>query len=122
MSKKAVVVEDDKKTVIMVENVLSNLGYRVLSAYEGDAGLMLVKKEKPDLLVADLLLPGLHGAELCRKVKQEPALSHVKIIAISGVYNERQYRLDLDCKADAFMEKPLDVNALERLVEEVTGG
>ena len=121
MTKKAVVVDDDKKTVIFVETVLSKMGYRVLGAYEGIEGLTLVKKEKPDLLVIDLLLPGLHGAELCRKVKEEPALSHVKIIAISGVYNETQYRLNLDCKADAFMTKPLSVEALERQVKAVTG-
>jgi CheY-like chemotaxis protein len=122
MIKKAVVVDDDKKTVIMVENVLSKMGYRVISAYEGEEGFTQVKKEKPDLLVTDLLMPGMHGAELCSKIKAEPALGHVKILAISGVYNETQFRLDLHCKADAFMEKPLSVNALERKVKEVTGG
>ena len=120
-SMKAVVVDDDKKIIIMVGETLAQLGFRVFSAEEGKKALELLNEVQPDLLVCDLLLPGIHGADLCRMVKEDPKLQHTKIIAISAVYREPNYRLTMDCRAEAFIEKPFSVDELERLVKKVTG-
>jgi DNA-binding response OmpR family regulator len=118
-SKKVVVVDDDLKTTTLAEKVLTLSGFQVLSADDGKKGLELVKKEKPDLLICDLLLPGIHGVELCRLVKQDPELDNVKVITMSAVYNESSYRLEMDCNADAFLEKPFGMEDLERLLKKV---
>ncbi len=120
-SLKAVVVDDDKKIIIMVGETLAQLGFRVFSAEEGKKALELLNEVQPDLLVCDLLLPGIHGADLCQMVKQDPKLQHTKIIAISAVYREPNYRLAMDCRAEAFIEKPFSVDDFERLVKRVSG-
>ncbi len=119
--KSVVVVDDDHKIIIMVGEILSPLGFRVFAASEGNKALELVKKQKPDLFVCDLLIPGIHGAELCNLIKQDPELENVKIIAISAVYNERDYKLAMNCKADAFIEKPFSSTEFEHLAKELTG-
>lgn len=118
-SKKAVVVDDDKKTIMLVEDILIPLGFQVFCAEEGKEAMELVKKEKPDIFICDLLLPVIHGVELCNMVKQDPALDNVKVIAISAVYNESYYKRALDCKADTFIEKPFSVEDFGQLVKEV---
>ncbi len=121
-SKKAVVVDDDKKIIMLVDAILSPLGYEVVTALEGKKALELVKKEKPELFICDLLLPGIHGVELCNMIKQDPELENVKIIAISAVYRESNYKLALDCRADAFIEKPFGMDDLEHLITEIEKG
>lgn len=118
-NKKAVVVDDDKKIIMLVDAILTPLGYDVVSALEGKKALELVKKEKPDLFICDLLLPGIHGVELVNMIKQDTDLGNVKIIAISAVYRESNYKLALDCRADAFIEKPFSMDDLENLIREV---
>ncbi|MCU0290030.1 MAG: response regulator [Acidobacteria bacterium] len=120
-NKKAVVVDDDLKTVILIEDILTRLSFQVFNAEEGKKALELVKKEIPDLLVCDLLLPGIHGLELCNTIKKDPTLTSVKIIVISAVYKESNYKLVLDCKAEAFIKKPFTVDDFEKLVEKVIG-
>jgi CheY-like chemotaxis protein len=117
--KSAVVVDDDQKIIIMTGEILSRMGFRIFSAGDGKKGLELIKQVIPDLIVCDLLLPGIHGAELCNLVRQDPSLDNAKIIAISAVYNESDYKLVMNCKADAFIEKPFDIDDFEQLVNEL---
>lgn len=119
-NKSVVVVDDDQKIIILVGEILSPLGFRIFAASEGKKALETVKREKPDLFVCDLLLPGIHGAELCNLIKEDPGLDNVKIIAMSAVYNERDYKLAMNCRADAFIEKPFSIDEFEHLVKEVT--
>jgi CheY-like chemotaxis protein len=117
--KKVVVVDDDEKTVILMEETLIRLGYKVYSAVEGKKALELIRQEKPDLFICDLLLPGIHGIELCNTIKKDPTLENVKIIVISAVYKEANYKLALDSKADAFVKKPFNLDDFEHLVKKV---
>lgn len=117
--KSAVVVDDDQKIIIMTGEILSRMGFRIFSSGDGKKGLELIKQVIPDLIVCDLLLPGIHGAELCSLVRQDPSLDDTKIIAISAVYNESDYKLVMNCRADAFIEKPFDIDDFELLVNEL---
>lgn len=117
--KKAIVVDDDQKTIILVETILAPMGYDVLTAEEGKKALAMVRAEKPDLFICDLLLPGIHGVELVNMIKADPELEQVKVIAISAVYRQANYRMGFDCRADAFIEKPFGMDELERLVQKV---
>jgi sigma-B regulation protein RsbU (phosphoserine phosphatase) len=118
--KKIVVVDDDAKVIILVEKVLTQLGFRVLSATEGKKALELVRKEKPVLLISDILQPGIDGIGLCQSIKEEPQLGDIKVILMSGVYTQASLKREiLGCTPDAFIEKPLEVQQLKNLVEEV---
>ena len=122
-SKKVVVVDDDAKVIILVEKVLTRLGYRVLSADNGKKAMELVKKEKPVLLISDILQPGIDGVGLCQSIKDDPQLVDIKVILMSGVYKQASFKLEMMGAApDGFIEKPLDVQQLENLVEKTLKG
>ncbi len=117
MANKVVVVDDDVKIVILLEKVLKKLGFEVFSAGDGNDALELVKKEKPDLLISDMLIPGLHGVELSKTVKQDPELSHTIVVLMTAVYGKREYTsADMNSMADSFIEKPIDVKEIVNLI------
>jgi CheY-like chemotaxis protein len=116
--KKVVVVDDDPKVVMLVEKALTQMGFRVFSADEGNKALELVKKEKPAVLITDILLPGIDGVELCKAVKDDPETGDINVILITGIYNRASFKLEMNCRADGFIEKPIDIEELSRLVNE----
>jgi CheY-like chemotaxis protein len=119
-SKKVVVVDDDAKVIMLVEKVLTQLGFRVFSASEGKKALELVLKEEPALLITDILQPGIDGIGLCQSIKEDPVVGNTKIILMSGVYKQASLKREImDCTPDAFIEKPLEVQQLKDLVEKV---
>lgn len=117
-AKTAVIVDDDAKVVMLVEKALKNMGFQVFSAENGATALELCHKEQPDLLVTDILQPGIDGVNLCQQVKEDPFLLHTKVIMVTGVYKESQFRREMNVYPDAFIEKPLNMKDLEKLVNE----
>lgn len=116
--KKVVVVDDDIKVIMLVETALTQMGFQVFSADEGKKALELVKKEKPAVLIADILMPGMDGVALCKAVKDDPETGDIKVILITGVYNQASFKLEMNCRADGFIEKPVDIEEFSRLVNE----
>ena len=113
MSKKIVVIDDDRITLTMLEMVFSRHGFQVFSAQDGAEGYELAQKEKPDILISDMLLPKIHGTELCKKIKETPELKQTKVILMTAVYKGPSFRFESrDCGADDFIEKPLDMKDL----------
>ncbi len=113
MNKKIVVVDDDVVTVQTLERMLTKSEFQVFSALDGEAGYQLVKKEKPDILITDMLIPKIHGLELCRKVKESPELSRTRVLLISAVYRGQTFRAEMEsCGADGFLEKPVCASEL----------
>ena len=97
----------------MLEMVFSRHGFQVFSAQDGAEGYELVQKEKPDILISDMLLPKIHGTELCKKIKETPELKQTKVILMTAVYKGPSFRFEAkDCGADDFIEKPLDMKDL----------
>ncbi len=86
--------------------------------YEPQKAMELVKKEKPVLLISDILQPGIDGVGLCQSIKEDPQLEDIKVILMSGVYKQASFRREMmGTPPDGFIEKPLDVQQLENLVE-----
>jgi DNA-binding response OmpR family regulator len=117
MDIKIVVVDDDRLTISLLENVLADHLFSVFSAPDGQTGLELVQKEKPNILISDLVLPKVDGIELCKRVKQDPDLSQTKVILMSAVYMGSALRpIARDCGADEYIAKPLNsTNLLEKI-------
>jgi two-component system alkaline phosphatase synthesis response regulator PhoP len=80
--KKVLVVDDDVKTVELVKLYLNRDGYRVLTAYDGNDALQIARESHPDLIVLDLMLPGMNGLEVCRTLRTE---SDVPIIMLTAL-------------------------------------
>jgi CheY-like chemotaxis protein len=113
MKGKILLIDDDRVTLTMLEMILSRHGYMVLSAKDGAEGLELISKEKPDVVISDMLIPKIHGLELCAKMKQDPELKEIKVILMTAVYKGATFHFEAkNCGADHFIEKPIDTNGL----------
>jgi DNA-binding response OmpR family regulator len=123
MSAKIVVADDDKLTVSLLEHVLADHLFTVHSARDGFLALDLVWREKPAVLITDLVLPKLDGMELCRRVKEDPATKATKVIVMTAVYGGSAVRpMAQQCGADDYIGKPLNSTSLLEKIYKLTGG
>lgn len=114
--KKVLVVDDDVKTVELVKLYLNRDGYRVLAAYDGVEALRLARESHPDLIVLDLMLPGIDGLEVCRALRKE---SDVPIIMLTAMTTDQDKLKGLDLGADDYVTKPFSPRELAARVRTV---
>ncbi len=120
MKNKILLIDDDRVTLTMLEMILSRHGYQVLSARDGEEGIDLIHKHLPDIVISDMLIPKIHGLELCRKIKQDPQLDKIKVIMMTAVYKGAAFHFEAkDCGADHFIEKPIDTKGLLHKLNEL---
>ena len=122
MKGKILIIDDDRGTLTMLKTILSRHGYQTFSAEDGEAGLELIGKIKPDAVVCDMLIPRLPGLELCKTIKQNSRLKDIKLILITGVYKGAAFQAEAK-KSGAvhYMKKPVDTKGLlDRLDELLT--
>lgn len=102
------VVEDTEFFRTYVTEVLQGAGFRVVAVQDGRGALEYLGRARPDLVLTDLLLPGIHGFDLCRHIKERTAPRSVPVIMMTGVYKSVQYQVEaqLKYKADDFLVKP----------------
>ena len=112
-------VEDNDDNVYVLRNRLERAGYRVLVATDGAVGVDMARSESPDLIVLDLILPGVDGWEAARRLRADPETEAIPIIALSSsaMPDDRQRALDAGC--DRFDTKPVDFARLEGLINEL---
>ena len=90
----------------------------VLAAYDGRAALELARRERPDLVLSDVMMPGLDGRELCQLIKADPDLSSTRVALMSALY-----KLDLRAvDEDAFIPKPFGIDQLEGAILRLLAG
>ncbi len=116
VTKRVLVVDDDAKTVELVKLYLNRDGYRVLTAYDGIEALRLARESHPDLIVLDLMLPGIDGLEVCRTLRAE---SDVPIIMLTARTTEQDRLTGLDLGADDYVTKPFSPKELAARVRVV---
>ncbi|MGB4705123.1 MAG: response regulator [Candidatus Saccharicenans sp.] len=118
MSAIVAVIDDDRVTSAMLEKLFQEKGFMVVKAFDGETGWRLVKEIKPGLVICDMLLPKIHGADLCQKIKQDPDLKDTKVVLITAVYKGATSRLDIKgFGADHLFEKPVNTQELLSWVE-----
>lgn len=116
MNKKVLVVDDDVKTVELVKLYLNRDGYKVLVAYDGMEALRLARETHPDLIVLDLMLPGMDGLEVCRTLRNE---SDVPVIMLTARTTEQDKLTGLNLGADDYVTKPFSPKELAARVRAV---
>ena len=113
------VVDDDPEIVELFLDALQSDGrFEVATAQTGyDAGV-LTQQFNPDIVVLDYMLPDINGNVVCKTVRDNPELSHIKILIISGVVNPAEVDKLMDAGADDFIKKPFNIeNVIERVME-----
>jgi len=109
MSSLILVVDDEPKIVRLARDYLEKNGFRVVTAADGPSALAMTRREKPDLIVLDLLLPGMDGREVCRVLRNE---SDVPIIMLTALSEESDQIVGLEIGADDYIVKPFSPRAL----------
>ena len=118
MSKRILVVEDHEENRRIVRDLLTSAGYEIVEAVTGEEGVTMAENERPDLILMDIQLPGLDGYEATRRIKANPALRQIPIIAVTS------YALsgdDVKARAagcDAYVAKPFSPRALLAKIRE----
>jgi DNA-binding response OmpR family regulator len=116
VGKRVLVVDDDTKTVELVTLYLNRDGYRVVTAYDGTEALRLARESHPDLIVLDLMLPGVNGLEICRTLRSE---SDVPIIMLTAMSTDEDKLTGLGLGADDYITKPFSPKELAARVRAV---
>ena|SRR5438477_3408208 len=115
------VVDDDPEILSMLGTRLAKRGYRVSSACDGNEALALAKKELPDLMLLDVMMPGKSGWEVARAVKQDPATHAIKIVMVTAIGEAVNEITSPIYGADAHVDKPFEFEKLERLIQSLLG-
>ena len=116
MAETILIVDDDHKLVDLVRQYLEREGYRVLEAYDGRQALELARRQHPDLMILDLMLPTLDGLDVCRMLRAESSLP---IIMLTARVTEDDRLLGLGMGADAYITKPFDLSDLVWRIRDV---
>jgi DNA-binding response OmpR family regulator len=109
MSELILVVDDEPKIIRLARDYLEKNGYRVLTAGDGQSALNMARREKPDLIVLDLMLPQLDGREVCKILRRD---SDVPIIMLTALAEEVDQVTGLEIGADDYVTKPFSPRAL----------
>ncbi len=117
--KKIVIIEDEPDILEVLSYNLKREGFLVLTAIDGDAGLALIKREKPDLILLDLMLPGMDGVEICSNIKNDTELQNTLVIMVTAKGEESDIVLGLGVGADDYVSKPFSPKELIARVKAV---
>jgi two-component system, OmpR family, response regulator RpaA len=113
--RRILVVDDDQAVVDLITDVLAgDHRFETKSVNNGFAAGMLAKEYHPDLIILDVMLPDINGKAVCELVRQDPTMSDIKIICISGLIEEDKIDELRQAGADDFLHKPLDIDELVR--------
>jgi adenylate cyclase len=107
MAARILVVDDQRTNAEMVSGLLRNLGYEVELALNGQEALDLVREKGPDLVISDILMPGLDGYELCRRLRANAATALLPVILVTGVEQTERIK-GVEAGADDFLAKPVN--------------
>ena len=112
MAKTILIVEDDKDILELIVWHLNTEGYRVFAAGDGIKGYELAGREKPDLIILDLMLPSMDGLEICKRLKRSEAFEHVPVIMLTAKGEEVDRIVGFELGADDYMVKPFSPREL----------
>ncbi len=117
-SKKILLVEDEQEIVEMIQMALEARGYEVMAAYDGSEGLRMATEKKPDLILLDIIMPGLNGYQVCRELKNHPSTRETPIIYLTAKGQETDKFWGFETGAAEYIVKPFEMGDLIEKMEE----
>jgi len=112
MREKILIVEDEKDIIKMLEYNFKKEGFRTISAPDGEDALEYAVREHPDLIILDLMLPGMDGLEVCKELKKETKTASIPIIMLTAKVQESDKVVGLELGADDYVTKPFSPREL----------
>jgi len=130
MGKKVLCVDDDPDIRLFVVTVLEENGYTPLTATNGEEGLEIIKKESPDLVTLDVLMPRQSGIKMYRELKTDDSLKDISVIILSGIARRTflrsqealtEFGAENVPEPEAYMEKPVEPEELAAMIKKIIG-
>jgi DNA-binding response OmpR family regulator len=119
MTQHILIADDEPNIVISLEFLMKREGHRVTIARDGDAALEAIRRERPDLVLLDVMMPGRSGFEICQAVRGDDTLAGVKILMLSAKGRDTDLAKGSALGADAYMTKPFSTRELAAKVREL---
>jgi two-component system phosphate regulon response regulator PhoB len=112
MAKTVLVIDDEPELVRLLDYNLTRAGYLALTARDGEKGLAAARQHRPDLVLLDVMMPGLDGWEVCKRLRADPATASVPLLMLTAKAEEGDRVLGLELGADDYVVKPFGVKEL----------
>ncbi len=116
---KILIADDDKIIHISFTKPLVNMGYEVLSAYDGKEALDMAQKEKPDLILLDVSMPLMDGRDVCKQLKNSVDTKQITIIMLTSKDQQFDRQVGFEMGADDYITKPCSIMYLERVIRKM---
>lgn len=118
MKKRVLYIDDNPNNRLLVKRLLQAEGHEMLEAVDGESGWRAVINEMPDFIFMDLLMPGMDGFELTRRIKSSPQLSHIPIVTLTAYGDPEIERLAKESGSDAFLHKPANIGQIQTVLRQ----
>jgi twitching motility two-component system response regulator PilH len=116
------IVDDSPSQLMGIRRIVEKLGHEALTAEDGAAGVEMAKKELPDLILMDVVMPNLNGFQATRSITREPTTRHIPVVLVTTKDQETDRMWGMRQGACAYLTKPFSEEELARLVAETLGG
>src|SRR3569832_452558 len=120
MTARILVVDDIDANVRLLQAKLQAEYYDVLTAYDGVTALAIAAAEKPDIVLLDVMMPGMDGFQVCRRLKEDPETRHIPVVLVTALDGRADRITGLEAGADEFLTKPIDDLMLFARVKSLT--
>ena len=117
MARRILVVDDDEMVLIALEELLSSKGYEVRTVPGGVQALETMEKESFDLMILDLVMPGMDGYEVCRRIRRDERFREIPVVMLTALSGEEDRKKGEEAGANLFLPKPISPQRLLALIE-----
>ncbi|MCX7641354.1 MAG: response regulator [Elusimicrobiales bacterium] len=117
-----IIIDDDPMAGELTKDLLSDEGWKVVLIDDSTKAIDTIKKLKPKLVISDIMMPGIDGMEICKRIKTNPELKNIKVIILSGKSYEKEKQRALMLGAEHFITKPYNVENFAKLIKEILQG
>ena len=123
---KVLIVEDEESLLKLESILLVSKGYKVSGVADGNAALREIASDRPDVVILDVMLPGMDGFEICRRIRSDAATRSIVVIMLTAKKNSQDMERGVEAGADAYMTKPFKsaqlIATIERFLLERNAG
>lgn len=121
MKRNKILIVEDEESLLKLESILlTSKGYKVTGVMDGPSALEEVARSRPDLVILDIMLPGIDGFEVCRRIKEDASFRGIKVIMLTAKKNKQDMERGMQAGADAYITKPFKsaflIESIERLL------
>ena len=121
-----ILIADESDAILeILSRILTERGFEIMKAHNGNAAWEMIQKETPDAAIFDIIMPGINGLELCKRIKNNPRFQKMPVLILTSVTSDSDLAdgfWKIGTKADHFISKPFDPYALGDKVEQILAG